>query len=45
MFMAADRQPQRCDAMVMAEDGAARRAALDEMLPLQQGDFEGSSPR
>ena len=27
--------------MVMAEDEAGRRAALDELLPLQQADFEG----
>ena len=39
MFMAAERQPvmQR---MIMAEDEASRRAALDELLPLQQTDFE-----
>jgi len=40
MFMAADRQP-KMQRMVMAEDEAGRRAALDELLPLQQGDFEG----
>jgi pyruvate,orthophosphate dikinase len=40
MFMAADRQP-RMQRMVMAEDEAGRRAALDELLPLQQKDFEG----
>ena len=40
MFMAADRQP-RMRAMIMAEDESARRAALDELLPLQQRDFEG----
>ena len=40
MFMAADRQP-KMRAMIMAEDEAGRRAALDELLPLQQGDFEG----
>jgi pyruvate,orthophosphate dikinase len=40
MFMAADRQPvmQR---MIMAADELGRRAALDELLPLQQADFEG----
>ena len=40
MFMAADRQP-KMQQMIMAEDEAGRRAALDELLPLQQGDFEG----
>ncbi|HTX09229.1 MAG TPA: pyruvate, phosphate dikinase [Solirubrobacteraceae bacterium] len=40
MFMAADRQP-KMRAMIMAEDEAVRRAALDELLPLQQADFEG----
>ena len=40
MFMAADRQPKMRQ-MIMAEDEAGRRAALDELLPLQQGDFEG----
>jgi pyruvate,orthophosphate dikinase len=40
MFMAADRQP-RMRTMIMAEDESARRAALDELLPLQQRDFEG----
>ncbi len=40
MFMAADRQP-KMRAMIMAEDEAGRRAALDELLPLQQEDFEG----
>ena len=40
MFMAADRQP-KMRAMIMAEDEADRRAALDELLPLQQSDFEG----
>jgi pyruvate,orthophosphate dikinase len=40
MFMAADRQP-KMQRMVMAEDEAGRRAALDELLPLQQEDFEG----
>ena len=40
MFMAADRQP-KMQQMIMAEDDAGRRAALDELLPLQQEDFEG----
>jgi pyruvate,orthophosphate dikinase len=40
MFMAADRQP-KMRAMIMAEDDAGRKAALDELLPLQQSDFEG----
>jgi pyruvate,orthophosphate dikinase len=40
MFMAADRQP-KMRAMIMADDEQERRAALDELLPLQQADFEG----
>jgi pyruvate,orthophosphate dikinase len=40
MFMAADRQP-KIRAMIMAEQEPERRAALDELLPLQQSDFEG----
>ena len=40
MFMAADRQP-KMQAMIMAEDTANRRAALAELLPLQEQDFEG----
>ena len=40
MFMAADRQP-KMRAMIMADDEAGRRAALDQLLPLQQADFEG----
>jgi pyruvate,orthophosphate dikinase len=40
MFMAADRQP-KMRAMIMAEDEAGRRRSLDELLPLQQSDFEG----
>ena len=40
MFMAADRLP-KMQRMVMADDEAGRRAALDELLPLQQADFEG----
>ncbi|HEY7074153.1 MAG TPA: pyruvate, phosphate dikinase [Solirubrobacteraceae bacterium] len=40
MFMAADRQP-KMRAMIMARTEAERRAALNELLPLQQEDFEG----
>jgi len=40
MFMAADRQA-KMRAMIMARSEAERRAALDELLPLQQADFEG----
>src|SRR4051794_35695946 len=40
MFMAADRQP-KMRAMIMAETEEDRRRALDELLPLQQEDFEG----
>jgi pyruvate,orthophosphate dikinase len=40
MFMAADRQP-KMQRMVLAADEDGRRAALDELLPLQQADFEG----
>ena len=40
MFMAADRQP-KMRAMIMAEEESERRAALEELLPLQQEDFEG----
>ncbi len=40
MFMAEDRQP-KMRAMIMAADGEGRRAALSELLPLQQQDFEG----
>ncbi|MET0686930.1 MAG: pyruvate, phosphate dikinase [Solirubrobacteraceae bacterium] len=40
MFMAAERQP-KMQRMIMADDEAARRAALDELQPLQQTDFEG----
>jgi pyruvate, orthophosphate dikinase len=39
MFMAADRQP-KMQRMIMAENEAGRRAALTELLPLQQADFE-----
>jgi pyruvate, orthophosphate dikinase len=40
MFMAADRQP-KMRAMIMADTEDDREAALDELLPLQQKDFEG----
>jgi pyruvate, orthophosphate dikinase len=40
MFMAEDRQP-KMRAMIMADDEEERRAALAELLPLQQEDFEG----
>src|SRR3954467_15120286 len=40
MFMAADRQP-KMRAMIMADSEEERQAALDELLPLQQRDFEG----
>jgi pyruvate,orthophosphate dikinase len=40
MFMAEDRQP-KMRAMIMADTEEDRRAALDELLPLQQEDFEG----
>jgi pyruvate,orthophosphate dikinase len=40
MFMAPERQP-KMRAMIMADDEPARRRALDELLPLQQADFEG----
>jgi pyruvate, orthophosphate dikinase len=40
MFMAEDRQP-KMRAMIMADDSESRRAALAELLPLQQEDFEG----
>src|SRR5687767_11247191 len=40
MFMAEDRQP-KMRAMIMAESEEERRAALEELLPLQQEDFEG----
>jgi pyruvate, orthophosphate dikinase len=40
MFMAEDRQP-KMRAMIMAGDEEERRAALAELLPLQQEDFEG----
>jgi pyruvate,orthophosphate dikinase len=40
MFMAADRIP-KMQRMIMAEDEAGRRAVLDQLLGLQQSDFEG----
>jgi pyruvate,orthophosphate dikinase len=40
MFMAADRQP-KMRAMIMAATAEDRRAALAELRPLQQQDFEG----
>jgi pyruvate, orthophosphate dikinase len=40
MFMAEDRQP-KMRAMIMADDTDSRKAALGELLPLQQQDFEG----
>jgi pyruvate, orthophosphate dikinase len=40
MFQDPDRVP-KVQAMIMARDEGARRAALDELLPLQRGDFEG----
>jgi pyruvate, orthophosphate dikinase len=39
MFMAEDRLPVVRD-MILAEDERGRRAALDKLLPMQQGDFE-----
>ncbi|MGP0049682.1 MAG: pyruvate, phosphate dikinase [Solirubrobacteraceae bacterium] len=40
MFMAEDRQP-KMRAMIMAHTREEREAALSELLPLQQDDFEG----
>jgi pyruvate,orthophosphate dikinase len=40
MFMAEDRQP-KMRAMIMADDEEGRRAALKDLLPFQQEDFEG----
>ncbi|MCW3049552.1 MAG: pyruvate, phosphate dikinase, partial [Solirubrobacterales bacterium] len=40
MFLAADRQP-KMQAMILADDRDERRRCLDELLPLQQADFEG----
>jgi pyruvate,orthophosphate dikinase len=39
MFMAEDRQP-KMRAMIMADTAETRRAALSELLPMQQADFE-----
>ena len=39
MFMAADRLPV-VQEMILATDERLRRAALDRLLPVQQGDFE-----
>ncbi|HEX8158295.1 MAG TPA: pyruvate, phosphate dikinase [Solirubrobacteraceae bacterium] len=39
MFMAADRQPKMRE-MILSDTIEDRRAALDELLPLQQQDFE-----
>src|SRR5690606_24490169 len=39
MFMAPDRLPVVRE-MILAETDAARAAALDRLLPMQQGDFE-----
>jgi pyruvate,orthophosphate dikinase len=40
MFMAQERLPI-VQEMILAGDEAARRAALDKLLPMQQSDFEG----
>ena len=40
MFMAQDRLPI-VQEMILARDEAARRDALDKLLPMQQSDFEG----
>jgi pyruvate,orthophosphate dikinase len=40
MFMAEERLP-KVRRMILAESGEERRAALDDLLPLQQADFEG----
>jgi pyruvate,orthophosphate dikinase len=40
MFMAVDRLP-KMRAMILADTLEERRAALEELLPLQQADFEG----
>ena len=41
MFMAADRQPKVRRMIMQIDDDEARAAALGELLPLQQGDFDG----
>lgn len=40
MFMARDRLPV-VQELILAEDQAQRRAALDRLLPMQEGDFYG----
>src|SRR4051812_12030826 len=40
MFMSQERLPVVRE-MILAEDEQGRRAALDRLLPMQQGDFEG----
>jgi pyruvate,orthophosphate dikinase len=40
MFFGDDRHEKMVE-VILAEDDDARRAALDQLLPLQQGDFEG----
>src|SRR5439155_9357669 len=40
MFMAEDRLPVVRE-MIMADNEDGRRKALDKLLPMQQGDFEG----
>jgi pyruvate,orthophosphate dikinase len=40
MFMSADRLPV-VQAMILADNVEERKAALDQLLPMQQGDFEG----
>jgi pyruvate, orthophosphate dikinase len=40
MFFGEDRHQKMVD-VILAEDTATRRACLDELLPLQQGDFAG----
>jgi pyruvate,orthophosphate dikinase len=40
MFMAEDRLPVVRE-MILAEDEQGRRVALERLLPMQQGDFEG----
>jgi len=40
MFFGEDRQQKMVD-VILAEDTESRRRCLDQLLPLQQGDFEG----
>jgi pyruvate,orthophosphate dikinase len=40
MFFGEDRQQKMVD-VILAEDTESRRACLDQLLPLQQGDFAG----